>query len=176
MKPDRKPRKDSKLDAMPESRQMELRDKLLANEGHEEILGWLAVECGVSVVASALTSFYRRHCAPLIRERRQLSAVKAEVIVDDAGRTDWNAATMELVKQVSFEIMSGQAIDHETAEKFIKLILKADAQAQTRDKAKDLSKDKAEAGIDALAAEAKGNKEAEAALAAYVKAMRRKTA
>lgn len=175
MDPDRKKRSDSKLDSMkPESRVMELRDKLLANEGHAEILEWLLLECGVSSSTSALTQFYKFHCAPVVRERTQLSAVKAEVIVDGAGRTNWNAATMELVKQTSFEIMNGQSIDHKTAEKFIKLVLKADAQEQSRAKAKDLSKDKAEAGIEALADDAKGNAEAEAALAAYVKAMKKK--
>lgn len=174
MDPDRKPRKDSKLDSMPEHWQLELRDKLLANQGHEEILSWLAVECGVTVSPSALSTFYKRHCAPLVRERRNLSAVKAEVIVDDAGRTDWNAATMELVKQVSFELLNGQALDFKTAEKFIKLVLKADAQAQTKEKAKEAARDKTEAGIDALTEEAKGNKEAQAALKAYVEAIRKK--
>jgi hypothetical protein len=124
----RKSRSDSKLDTMPESRVMELRDKLLANEGYKEILDWLAVECGVSTTLSAISTFYKRHCVPLQREMRALAAVKAEAIVADAGRTDWNAGTIELVKQVSFEMMSGQKVDAKTAEKFIKLMLKADEQ------------------------------------------------
>ncbi len=119
---------------MPESRVMELRDKLLANEGYKEILDWLALECGVSSTLSALSAFYKRHCAPLRREMQELAAVKAEAIIDGSGRTDWNTATMELVKQVSFELMSGQQVDTKTAEKFIKLILKADAQAVDRER------------------------------------------
>jgi hypothetical protein len=131
---DKKPRSDSKLDRLPESRVMELRDMLLAGASHEECKGWLAVECGVTCSASALTVFYKRHCLPIVRESRQLAAVKAEAIVADAGRTDWNSATLELVKQVSFELMSGQKTDTKTAEKFIKLILKADAQDMDRSK------------------------------------------
>jgi hypothetical protein len=131
---DKKPRTDSKLDSMPESRVMELRDKLLANEGYKEILDWLALECGVSSSLAALSAFYKRHCAPLRREMQELAAVKAEAIIDGSGRTDWNTATMELVKQVSFELMSGQQVDTKTAEKFIKLILKADAQAVDRER------------------------------------------
>lgn len=169
----KKPRKDSKLDNLPESRVMELRDKLLANEGYEDIVQWLAVECGCPVSISALTPFYRRHCAPLIRDKRQLSAVKAEVLVDDAGRTDWNAATMELVKQTSFEILNGEKLDPKTAISFLKIVLKADAQETDKSKAKETAKSKEEAGIDALAENAKGNKEAEAALKAYVAAMRK---
>jgi len=159
---DKKPRSDSKLDRLPESRLMELRDMLLGGASHDECKGWLAVECGVTCSASALTAFYKRHCLPVVRESRQLAAVKAEAIVADAGRTDWNNATLELVKQVSFEMMSGQRTDPKTAEKFIKLILKADAQDAAREKFKAATKTKIEDGLDALFAEIKGNKKAEA--------------
>ena len=141
----KKPRSDSKLDGMPESRVLELRDRLLAGDGYRELLDWLSLECGVSSSLGSLSVFYRRHCVPLLRESRQLAAVKAEAIVEDAGRTDWNMATMELVKQVSFEMMSGQAIDTKTAEKFIKLILKADAQDLDRDKFEEAVKKAAQA-------------------------------
>ena len=148
---------------MPESRVLELRDRLLAGERYEALLSWLATECGVVSSLASLSGFYKRHCVPVIRESRQLAAVKAEAIVDDAGRTDWNTATMELVKQVSFEIMSGQQVDTKTAEKFVKLILKADAQATDKDKLTNASKSKIEAGLDALLAEIKGNPKALAA-------------
>jgi hypothetical protein len=154
---DKKPRKDSKLDTMPESRVMELRDKLLANEGYKEILDWLALECGVSSTLSALSAFYKRHCAPLREDQRKLAAVKAEAIIDGSGRTDWNSATMELVKQVSFEIMSGQQVDTKTAEKFIKLILKADAQDVDKRKLAMLEEksSSAKAALEAATAKAK---------------------
>jgi len=160
---DKKPRSDSKLDSLPESRVLELRDGLMSGWSHGECKSWLALECQVTCSGSALTAFYKRHCLPLIREARQLAAVKAEAIVDDAGRTDWNTATMELVKQVSFEMLSGQRTDPKVAEKFVKLILKADSQAQTKDKAKELAKSKVEAGLDALLAEIQGNPKALAA-------------
>lgn len=127
---DRKPRADSKLDTMPESRVLELRDGLLAGWSQAECKSWLASECGLSTTGSAITAFYKRHCAPLLRECRKLAAVKAEAIVKDAGRTDWNTATMELVKQVSFEMLSGQRTDPKVAEKFVKLVLKADSQGR----------------------------------------------
>jgi hypothetical protein len=130
----RKPRSDSKLDTMPESRVLELRDGMITGWSHEQCKSWLAAECSLSCSGSALTNFYKRHCLPLMRESRQLAAVKAEAIVDEAGRTDWNTATLELVKQVSFEMMSGQKIDAKTSEKFIKLILKADKQDTDKQK------------------------------------------
>ena len=150
---------------MPESRVLELRDGMLSGWSHEECKSWLATECGVTCSGSALTGFYKRHCVPIVRESRQLAAVKAEAIVADAGRTDWNTGTLELVKQVSFEMMSGQRTDPKTAEKFIKLILKADAQAQSREKLTQASKTKIEEGLDALFAEIKGNKKAESLFA-----------
>ena len=158
---DKKPRSDSKLDRLAESRVMELRDGLLSGWSHDECKNWLALECGVTCSASALTGFYKRHCLPIIRESRQLAAVKAEAIVADAGRTDWNNATLELVKQVSFEMMNGQKVEAKVAEKFIKLILKADAQDAAREKFKAATKTKIEEGLDALFAEIKGNKKAE---------------
>lgn len=169
---DRKPRSDSKLDSMPESRVLELRDMLMAGASHRNVLDWLAVECGVSVSTSALTSFYKRHCVPVLRDKRRLAAVKAEAIVDDAGRTDWNTATMELVKQVSFEIMSGEQIDTKTAEKFIKLVLKADAQATDKDKLNAATKTKVEAGLDAMHEEIKDNPAALRAFSAMKEALK----
>lgn len=173
MDPDKKPRPDSMLDRLPESRIMELRDGLLSGWGHEECRSWLATECGVIIKSgSTLTRFYQRHCAPVISERRKLAAVKSEIYVKEAGRTDWDAATNELVSQITFEMLDGQKTDPAIAEKFVKLVLKKDAQDQSRSKAKELAKAKAEAGIDALADDAKGNPAAEAALKAYVEAMK----
>ena len=170
---DKKPRSDSKLDSLPESRVLELRDGLMSGWSHEECKSWLALECHLTCSGSALTNFYKRHCVPLIRESRQLAAVKAETIVDGAGRTDWNTATMELVKQVSFEMLSGQRTDPKVAEKFVKLVLKADAQTQTKDKAKELAKSKVDAGLDAMFAEIKGNKAAEAAFKSLQEAIKK---
>jgi hypothetical protein len=128
-KPDKKPRADSKLDSLtPESRVLELRDMLLSGASQKECRDWLAETCQVTTTGDALTRFWKRHCAPILRESRQLAAVKAESIIADAGRTDWNSGTMELVKQVSFELMSGQKLDARTAEKFIRLMLQAEAQ------------------------------------------------
>lgn len=158
----KKPRSDSKLDNLtPESRVMELRDMLLAGASQAECKAWLLVECGVSTTGDALTRFWKKHCAPIREEERQLAAVKSECIIEGAGRTDWNAATMELVKQVSFEMMSGQRTEPKVAEKFIKLILKADAQDQSREKIKAASKSDIQKGLDALLAEIKGNRKAE---------------
>lgn len=177
MDPDRKPRKDSVLDgeALTDAQRGELRDKLLAGASHSGCKAWLRT-LGVPEIKGkdTLTRFWRRHCLPVRNANRRFSSAKAEALIDEAGRTDWNTATMELAKQASFEILDGQQLDPKTALSFLKIVLKADAQETTKSKVKELAKDKAAAGIDALAEEAKGNKEAEAALAAYVEAIRKK--
>ncbi len=147
---------------------------LLSGRSHSVCKAWVLKTCGRSLKGNdTLTRFWRRHCLPVRDSNRALSAAKAEKLIDEAGRTDWNTATMELAKQASFEILDGQQLDPKMALSFLKIVLKADAQETDKTKVKALAKDKAAAGIDALAEEAKGNKEAEAALAAYVKAIRK---
>ena len=51
---DKKPRSDSKLDAMPGNRVMELRDKLLAGDSYLECITWLDMECGVTTSVACL--------------------------------------------------------------------------------------------------------------------------
>jgi hypothetical protein len=164
---DRKERKDCKLsrDNLGEECFLELRTRLLRGEGLSDLVEWLRTEHQVETIGPRLSEFWQKHCKPLRDDERQLAALKAEGLIEEAGRTDWNAGTMELVKQVSFEMMSGQRTDPKTAEKFIKLILKADKQDQDREKLKAASKSKIEEGLEALFAEIKGNKKAEAIFA-----------
>jgi hypothetical protein len=121
---DRKPRSDSKLDTLPESRVLELRDGLLGGWRYDDALSWLATECGVSSSLSALSQFFKRHCAPVLKDRRKIAALKAEVLIEESGRTDWTAATVEMVKQTAFEMMSAPDFDPKTVERFLKVMLK----------------------------------------------------
>ncbi len=133
---DKKPRADSKLDAMPESRVLELRDMLMAGASHRNVLDWLAMECGVSVSASALTSFYKRHCAPVVRERRKFSVVKAEAFGDAMLKDPqaWDEKIIEKVKQRAFEFLEpdGNA-DPKAMTKLLDSIVKARKQEFTEE-------------------------------------------
>ncbi len=133
---DRKPRSDSKLDAMPESRVLELRDMMLAGKGHRECLDWLALECGVASVPSALTSFYKRHCSPVIRERRQFSVIKAEALGEAMAKdpVTWDDKIVERTKQLAFEFMSGDQIDPEAVKNLLDALTKANKQTLDREK------------------------------------------
>ena len=158
----KKPRSDSKLDSLPGGKFLQLRDGLLGGWKYDHAVEWLLAECGVSSSLAALSAFYRRHCEPLVMDRRQLAAVKAETLVNAAGRTNWNTASLELVKQMTFEFLNQPEVDAKTAEKFLKLVLKADSQKTERDKLESARQTKAEAGLDALWQEVRGNRKAEA--------------
>jgi hypothetical protein len=128
---DKKPRCDSKLDTMkPESRVLELRDMMLAGTGHREILEWLALECGVTCSPSALTTFYKRHCWPVIRERRQVSVIKAEALGDAMAKDpiNWDDKIIEKTKQLAFEFLAADPNDSESIGKLLDSIIKAKKQ------------------------------------------------
>lgn len=127
MKPEKKPRADSKLDSMPESRVLELRDKLLGGISYQECLSWLAAECGVASSLASLSSFYKRHCAPVVRERRLLSVVKAEALGDAmaADPVNWDEKIVDRTKQLVFEFLSSDTQDPDTAGKLLDAVVKA---------------------------------------------------
>lgn len=133
---DKKPRCDSKLDAMPESRVLALRDMMLAGKGHRELFDWLALECGVTCSPSALTAFYKRHCAPVVRERRQFSVMKAEALGEAmaADPVSWDEKIVERTKQLAFEFMSGDQIDPDAVKALLDALTKANKQSLDREK------------------------------------------
>ena len=130
----KKPRSDSKLDSLPEQQLLELRDGLLSGWKLEDAKSWLIVECGVSSALSAVSGFYKRHCVPVIRDRRQLAALKAEAITEGVGLTDWDGASIERLRQTVFEFMSDPNADIEATERLFKLLLKSRDQEVDRRK------------------------------------------
>jgi len=159
----KKPRPDSILDTqLSEAQKEELRAMLMSSRSHAECMAWLSQSCGVVIKSGdTLNRYWNRHCAPLVNENRKLAAVKAENYVDASKRTDWDAATDELIRQVTFEILSGQAVDPKTADVYVKNVLKIREQEATERKTREAARTKEEAGIDALADAAKGDKTAQ---------------
>lgn len=127
-----KPRSDSKLDNLPELQFLELRDGLLNRtlKSYEEALSWLASECGVSSSAASLSAFYKRHCAPLVKERRQFAAIRAEALGDamESDPVNWDTAIIEKTKQLAFEFLDSEDVDADSVKKLLDAILKAQKQ------------------------------------------------
>lgn len=133
MKPDKKPRADSKLDSMSESRVLELRDKLLAGDSYQACIEWLLVDCGVQSSLASLSAFYKRHCAPVIRERRQLSVIKAEALGDAmaADPVNWDEKIVDRTKQMAFEFLTADQNDMDAVGKLLDSVVKARKQEFT---------------------------------------------
>lgn len=158
----RKVRGDSKLHNLkPESRVMELRDLLLSGATYKEAKKWLWETCQVTTTGDALGRFWALECQPIKDEELSLTAAVAEGMIDRIGAVDWDAATEELMRQTTFELLSGQQVDGKTKVAYIREWNKLRGQKDAAAKAADLARSKEEAGIDALVEAAKGDKEAE---------------
>ena len=120
----KKPRSDSKLENLPDHQWTELRDQLLGGCKYEDALSWLLDECEVSSSAGAISNFYKNNCVPVLKDRRKLAAMKAEAVIDEAGRTDWDTAIIENLKQMAFELMCDTNHEISDVEKMLKLVLK----------------------------------------------------
>lgn len=145
---------------MPESRVLELRDRLMRNERYEDVLDWLAEECGVSSTLSSLSTFYKRHCAPLISERRQFAAAKSEAFGDAmaADPVNWDPKIIEKVKQFTFEFLDNPDADVKELTTLVDAIGRANQRQLDREKfeealrkndaaRKDLEQKKAAGGL-----------------------------
>ena len=75
---------------------------------------------------------------------------------------------------MTFEILSGQAIDPKTADVYVKNVLKIREQEAAEKRLRESARTKEEAGIDALADAAKGDKEAEELLRKFHARLREK--
>lgn len=158
----RKVRGDSKLHNLkPESRVLELRDLLLGGATYKEAKKWLWENCQVTTTGDALGRFWALECQPIKDEEMSLTAAVADGIIDRIGNVDWDAATEELMRQTTFELLAKMDVPAETKVIYIREWNKIRNQKSAEKKADDLARSKEEAGIDALVEAAKGDKEAE---------------
>jgi hypothetical protein len=158
----RKTRGDSKLHNLkPESRVLELRDLLLSNATYKEVKAWLWETCQVTTTGDALGRFWQLECQPIKDEETSLTAAVADGVIGRVGNVNWDAATEELMKQTTFELLSGQAVDEKTKAAYVREWVKLRGQKDAAEKTKKAVQTKEEAGIDALVEAAKGDKEAE---------------
>lgn len=175
MRKKRKVRGDSKLHNLkPESRVLELRDLLLSNATYKEVKKWLWETCGETTTGYALGNFWALECQPIKDEEMSLTAVVAEGIIDRAGNVNWNAAITEFMKQTTFEILSGEDVDAKTKALYARNWVKLKESDEAVAKAKESTRTKEEAGIDALMDAAKGDKEAEKLLKRFHERLKEK--
>lgn len=175
MRKKRKVRGDSKLHSLkPESRVLELRDLLLGGATYKQAKAWLWETCQVTTTGDALGRFWALECQPIKDDEMSLASAVAEGLINRIGAVDWDAATEELMRQTTFELLSGQQVDAKTKIIYIREWNKLRGQKDAAAKAQDLARTKEEAGIDALVEAAKGDKEAEELLRKFNERINRK--
>jgi hypothetical protein len=158
----RKTRGDSKLHHLkPESRVLELRDLLLSGATYKQAKVWLWENCQETTTGDALGRFWALECQPIKDEETSLTAAVADGVIDRIGAVDWDAATEELMRQTTFELLNGQDVDAKTKAAYVREWVKIRTQKGNDAKVKQAAQTKEEAGIDALVEAAKGDKEAE---------------
>ena len=142
MTPNRKPRADSILDTrLTDAQRGELRDMMLAGASHAECKDWLSASCSVVVRSGdTLTNFYKRHCAPVVAERRKFSVVKAEALGDAmaADPVGWDAKIVELTKQLTFEFLAAEKPDADTIKSLLDALTKANKQQLDRERFEEM--------------------------------------
>lgn len=125
---ERKTRSDAFEHGLSDVQFMTLRDGLCTSWSYEQAKTWLAVECGVEASDGSLNRYWRSECAPVLSQRRQLAAMKAEQIAREAGeaQVDWDGAAMERLRQLTFEFLmeSSDKVDTASVTRLMRTILK----------------------------------------------------
>jgi len=117
--PDKKPRGDSKLDALSVDQQEKLAEWLtIENLTYAEARMRVAEEFGVTTSASALQSFYARFAAPW---KYMLARGEAETFADLMDG-QFDAATIKKAKQLAFDAMAHPQPDLKSAKTLLKFI------------------------------------------------------
>lgn len=150
-----KPRSDSLHATLSESQRDELIRVLADGAPYREALEWLDAECNVKSSLGALSNFYRSFVVPVLEERRSFAAAQAQALLANAGDIDWDAATAERLRQITFRELNRDGADIDAIKTLTTLILKANKQGIEERKvalleAKAAKLDKAEAEISAI--------------------------
>jgi hypothetical protein len=124
-----KPRSDSLHSTLSSSQRDELIRVLADGAPYREALEWLDAECQVKSSLGALSNFYRTFVVPVIEERRSFAAAQATALLESAGAVDWDAATAEKLRQITFRELNRDGADIDSIKTLTTLVLKASKQA-----------------------------------------------
>lgn len=157
----RKPRSDSKLDALNPEQQERLAEWLtIENLSYAAARERVREEFGVSTTASALAGFYSRFAAPWKYARARGEAESFAALMEG----QFDAASIKAARQLAFSALTSPQPDLQAAKALLKIVgdsakLTLAERKLTLDaeKFRQLVKTEAEKGLDALQAELKGD-------------------
>lgn len=124
----RKPRSDSKLDALDLDQQRQLCEWLLTPGLSYEVIKKQVFELfNVSTNSASLSAFYQSYCGAYLIQRRQAAVGIAAEVADAAKAAPgmWDAATVESLQVKAFELASNPTVDPKAVNQIFALVLKA---------------------------------------------------
>ena len=124
----KKPRSDSKLEALDLDQKRELCEWLLTpNLSYKVIVKQVFEEFNVSTSAASLSSFYQAYCGEYLKEQRRKAVCLAEEIGEEiAGAPGmWDAVTIDSLKQTAFRLASNPQVNPKEVKAVFSLVLKA---------------------------------------------------
>lgn len=133
----KKPRSDSKLDALDMDQQRQLCEWLLTpGLSYEKVKTLVFEEFNVSTSGSALSSFYQSYVGAYVLERRRLAVGLAQEVGEDLKRKpgQFSEATIDALEQKAFELAQNPMVDPKEVKAIFSLVLKARDQSLQRDK------------------------------------------
>lgn len=159
----RKPRIDSKLLLLPPEVDKQLLDWVLARVSYEEIVPKLK-EMGIRTSTKAISRWWKKRGSEMLAARRSVGTDMAAAVVDAARKNpaQWDAATVEKMKERIFTVTMDPASDPKELAELFKAVLKREDLDLTREKLRIEMQSDTERAIAAFADEVKGDPEAEA--------------
>jgi hypothetical protein len=133
----RKPRSDSKLDALDLDQQQMLCEWLLTpGLSYERIKEMVFKEFNVSTTASSLSSFYSSYVAAYLIQRRAQAVGVAKELGAEVEKTpgQFSKATIDALEQKAFEFAQNPMVNPKDVKAIFSLVLKARDQEFDREK------------------------------------------
>jgi hypothetical protein len=164
----RKTRKDAKLSAetLGAEKFAELKQMLLASCGYDVSQQWMLENFGWGVSDSTWSEFHKREIRPILRAQVQFAAMGAKSIEDMARESEaFDEANLLELRRRANQMLRDPNADPKETRAWLETYVRAMATQKERDKLKAATKTDIEKGLEALLAEIKGNKKAEAIFA-----------
>jgi hypothetical protein len=124
----RKPRSDSKLDALDVDQQRQLCEWLLTpGLSYERIKKLVLEEFNTSTTAGSLSAFYQSYVAAYLIQRRALQVGVAKEVGAELRATpgEFSEATIDALEQKAFELANNPMVDPKSVSTVFSLLLKA---------------------------------------------------
>jgi hypothetical protein len=133
----RKPRSDSKLDALDQDQQRQLCEWLLTpGLSYEKVKKLVFDEFNTSTTGSSLSLFYQEYVGAYVLERRRRAVGLAQEVGVELKRQpgQFSQATIDALEQKAFELAQNPMVDPKEVKAIFSLVLKARDQSLQRDK------------------------------------------